>query len=204
MLAWRSVGGRRQVNWAFGFRKQRGAANVSILLASHTMPSVEEMFGPMALAASALAASLATLLAGSWGVNSVATLPWGRHMCAMGAGVAAGWAMLAALIWPAVAWFPSCSAALTVLLVGTLVGVVLARGVARRVASHLTGYRCRRCGTSFHSLAPTENCVLCTSAAETTAAAQALAEFDDRYRELRERGKPYQAGTDASGDRPRD
>src|SRR6516165_5086062 len=63
------------------------------------------MFGPMALAASALVASLATLLAGSLGVNSVATLPWGRHTCAMGAGVAAGWAMLAALVGLAVAWF---------------------------------------------------------------------------------------------------
>src|SRR5262249_58536510 len=86
--------------------KLGGAANVSILLASHTMPSVEEMFGPMALAASALAASLATLLAGSWGVNSVATLPWGRHTCAMSAGVAAGWAMLAPGGLPAVALFP--------------------------------------------------------------------------------------------------
>ena len=163
---------------------------MSMLVASHTMPSLDEVFGPLAIAVAALAAALATFVASTRGARSVAALPWGRHARAVGAGLAAGWAGLAGVTVSAVVLLPGCSAPLAVLLVGSLAGVALARGAARKVAARLTQYRCRRCGANFQSLAPAEDCPPCAAAREAAEVARALAEFDDRYRELRGRGRP--------------
>ena len=182
-----------QLSAWFGFSNTcsaRGSATVNIPVASHTMPSLDEMFGPLAIAAAALAAALATLVASSSGAKASAALPWGRHTRAVAAGLLAGWGALAVLTCSAMALIPGCSAALAVLLVGTVAGVAVGRSVARAVAARLTQYSCRRCGANFRSLTPAEDCAPCASAREAAEVAQALAQFGDRYRELRERGRP--------------
>jgi hypothetical protein len=158
---------------------------MSPLLASHTMPSLDEMFGAPAVVAAVLVSSLVALLAGGRGTESVAKLPWPRYLGSIASGLAAGGATLAGVTFAAVSWIPGLAAALVVLSLGCLAGAAMAHRVAKRVASRMSWYTCRVCGLRFQSRAAVERCPACAAAQDEAAVSRALAEFQDRYRELR-------------------
>jgi hypothetical protein len=156
-----------------------------LLVASHTMPSPDEMFGAPAVVLSVLVSGTATLVAGFGGARAVGRLPWPRHGVAAAAGAALGGLALAGAILLATHWLPALAAALAVLALGSVGGPVLAFRMARGVAARLSWYRCPVCGVPFQSRAGPGPCGPCAARKDRDQVAQALAEFDARCRALR-------------------
>jgi hypothetical protein len=157
---------------------------MTVLLASHSMPSLDELFGPLAIAAAVLCSGFVALLAACRGTGSVARLTWGRYLGSAASGLASGWTTLAAVSLAAVNWLPGMVAALVVFAMGSLAGAIVAHRVAARVASWMSWYTCRVCGVCFYSRAATERCQTCAAVQDEAGFSRALTDFADRYREL--------------------
>jgi hypothetical protein len=156
---------------------------MSALLASHTMPSLEEIFGALLAPLAVSLAGLAVWVGSCDGVRSAAKLSWRRSLVAVAGGLALGLAALIVVALPAIQWLGGLVAPLIILL-GSPAAVAIAHHAAKTIADQLNWYDCRACGIRFQSRIPTSYCNKCATEQDHTVMAQALADFDSRYRAL--------------------
>jgi hypothetical protein len=157
---------------------------MNTLLASHTMPSADEMVGVPALLFAALVATALVLVAGYLGVRSAASLELRRRLEALAPGLALGGLVVAGVGLSAVALFGQVGGSLIVLTAGAASGAATAYAAARAAGVRLSWYTCEACGLPFHSRVRAQRCPACEARRDQEEVARALADFTTRYREL--------------------
>lgn len=158
------------------------------LFASHTMPSLGELFGEMGpiLAAGGLLAA-PCVVASSRGAKAVAQLRLSRHLLTMLAGTSLGMLAFLCVAAVAVAIAPGGWSALAGVALGGLGGAVIAFRVARLIAAKWNWYTCGACGVWFQARIEAERCPGCDAERDRIALADALAEFDQRFEQTQNR-----------------
>jgi hypothetical protein len=157
---------------------------MSTLLASHTMPSLDELFASVAVVLAFLFGAFALPLAASHGAKAGAALPYPRHLLAMLVGLVPGAVALAEAVLVIVALLPGAVGGSIVLALGSWIGVVAAYPMAKAAATRLSWYDCQICGGRFRSRSVARHCPPCAAREDQIAMARALADFPARYQAL--------------------
>ena len=153
------------------------------LFASHTMPSLDELFGEtgLILGVGGLLVATPFLIASSRGAKGVAQLRLARHLLTMVAGTTLGILAFLCVAAVAVAIAPGGWSVVASIALGGLGSGMIAYRVARFLAARWNWYTCVACGVWFQARIEAKRCAACEALQDRIALADALAEFDQRF-----------------------